>query len=73
MLRRLTVGLWSRLLRLHGVIAAELRRTHEEQMDAAYIATRGDRPFMGCGPCVPGSPGAPAEPRLNPVAVRRDE
>jgi hypothetical protein len=73
MLRGLTAALWSRLSRLHGAIAAELRRRQQEQMDEAYIATRGDRPFMGCGPCVPGSPAGPAEPRVNPAAVSREE
>ena len=72
MLHRWTTGLWARARGLHRAILADMRRAHQERMDQAHIATRGDRPFMGCGPGAAGADGAPAGPRLNPAAVRRD-
>ena len=54
--------------RLKARIAREIRDTRLHAADEAHLATRGDRPFMGCNPCVPSAVNTPAQTRPNPKA-----
>lgn len=49
----------------------ELSRARLEARDRGHLATRGDRPFVGCSPCEPSDAGAPSDLKANPEARPR--
>ena len=60
-----------KLQELTGFITQQLRESEKEARERAHLATRGDRPFVGCNPYQPHDAPFHAESVTNPVAVPR--
>ena len=54
--------------RLKARIAREIRNNRLRDADRAHLATCGDRPFVGCSPCVPSTANAASQTQPNPPA-----
>lgn len=57
--------------KIQRLLDQELWKARLEAKDRAHLATRGDRPFVGCRPCEAGDVSALSEPKLNPDAKPR--
>jgi hypothetical protein len=63
-----SVRSWARNFR--ELVSGELRAKRLRDESIAHLATRGDRPFIGCNPCMASDPLEP-DARLNPPATPR--
>jgi hypothetical protein len=58
--------------RIRKRLAEELRKAQETARNEAHLSTRGDRPFVGCSPCMAERPEGDRSARQNPPAAPRD-
>lgn len=58
-----------KLQELKGFIAQQLSESEKQARERAHLATRGDRPFVGCNPYQPHDAARRDEPVTNPLAA----
>jgi hypothetical protein len=50
-------------------VAHQLSQSENQARERAHLATRGDRPFVGCNPCQPSDPDILSGPPSNRAAA----